>query len=45
MIAKVIWKAKKTLSGSVPLTASRPTGRPNFARSPMNGFEPEKARL
>ena len=28
-----------------PVTAPRTSGRPNLARSPMIGFEPEKARL
>ena len=45
MIAKVIWKAKKTGSGRAPVTLSRAPGRPNLARSPMIGFDPEKARL
>ena len=45
MMAKVIWKAKNTVSGIWPVTWPRTPCRPNLAKSPISGAAPEKARL
>ena len=46
MIAKVIWKVMKTLSGIVPLSASTVMPRRNRRdRSPTNVPSPANARL
>jgi hypothetical protein len=46
MIAKVIWNMKKRFSGIIPVRLARLTcSRPNLARSPISGPEPENARL